>query len=437
MYTGIYIFSEILYYLYLSYLYIYIFIFQQYFFYLLYFSNKSYAILNSTNTAMLTCMLVVGWWSSLASSADGTKLVAYSTDMLWFSNNSGRVWTPSSDNTGLPDFGSVSCNNIQVGEAYKGKVVSSADGSMLALSLCHGGVFTSNNGGASWTKKSNGLPKVNVSSNNAVFYLFSMYQGEPTYSSIAITPDGTKLAVAMFYDQALDSFVDSKQSKAISGIYTSTDKGVSWTHPEGAGLPKDADLYGLTMSSDGRKLAVIDKIRGVYTSTDSAASWTQRTSNLPNVTNIIFVQYHYDAFSSIAASLDGTRLVVSVVYTGIYISTDSGATWTCSRPEKLPSFGYNYPSAISMSGDGSRIAIVNKDVGGILVSNTGGSSWLNQTSSVPFNRWPCGYNTKFEQCDKWVTGTISSDGKKIFAGLNGGNIYVSSDSGTSWTAGGI
>ena len=127
-------------------------------------------------------MLEVGYWSSLASSADGTKLVALSRDMFWFSSNAGRTWTKSRPDTGLPFYENGRLISIPIcirsmKKEYTGKVVSSADGSMLALSLCHGGVFTSNNSGASWTKRTNGLPKVTYADEN----MNEMYMGETTY----------------------------------------------------------------------------------------------------------------------------------------------------------------------------------------------------------------------------------------------------------------
>jgi hypothetical protein len=124
-------------------------------------------------------------WTSVASSADGTKLVAAATinplggGLIYASTNSGLTWTL----TGAPT------NN------HWTAVASSADGSKLVaasqfeISKNYGGVYTSTNFGMTWT--SNNVPAA-------------------AWASVASSADGTKLVAVG------------------GGIYTSTNSGTTW-----------------------------------------------------------------------------------------------------------------------------------------------------------------------------------------------------------------
>jgi hypothetical protein len=84
-------------------------------------------------------------WQSVASSADGAKLVAagYSPNtylgVIYTSTNSGVFWAQ----TGAPTNQFVSCWSC---------VASSADGSKLAAAPVNGYIYTSTNSGATWTQ---------------------------------------------------------------------------------------------------------------------------------------------------------------------------------------------------------------------------------------------------------------------------------------------
>ena len=78
-------------------------------------------------------------WYCIASSADGTKLVAGASDIgfstpafIYTSTNSGATWQS---------------NNVPI--AIWLSVASSADGRELAA-VCNGGIYTSTNSGATW-----------------------------------------------------------------------------------------------------------------------------------------------------------------------------------------------------------------------------------------------------------------------------------------------
>jgi hypothetical protein len=228
-------------------------------------------------------------WSSVASSADGTKLAAtVASGPIYTSTDSGATWTVRATNQGW-------C-----------AVASSADGSKLAAGACQGQIFTSTDSGASWTARG---PSQN-------------------WSSVASSADGSKLVATVFNGQ----------------IYTSTDSGLTWT-----ARASKAIWNAVTSSADGSKLAATQFPGNIYTSTDSGVTWTPRASRVN--------------WRSVASSADGAKLIAVVDPGQIYTSTDSGVTWTARDSART------WWSAAS-SADGSRLVAVER--GGLIYTS---STW--------------------------------------------------------------
>jgi photosystem II stability/assembly factor-like uncharacterized protein len=96
-----------------------------------------------------------------------------------------------------------------------------------------------------------------------------------------------------------------------SGVFRSTDDGVSWT------LCKN----GMAANLRVRSLAVIGNIifagaeySGVYRSVDNGTTWTLANSGLGNVT--------INAFAVL-----GTKLFAGTTVNGVFMSSDSGSSW--------------------------------------------------------------------------------------------------------------
>ena len=187
------------------------------------------------------------YWSSVASSADGTKLVAAAMDdsanagWIYTSTNSGFTWTQTSAPT----------------NSYWVSVASSADGSKLAavnfpaytfiggnlVFTALGLVYISTNSGATWV--SNNVP------NN-------------TWQSVASSADGTKL-------------VAIPQG---GGIYTTTNSGAAWTSNNVAGSP----YWAVASSADGNKQVMVFNNGGIYTSQITPAPQLNLTPSPTNFT---------------------------------------------------------------------------------------------------------------------------------------------------------
>jgi hypothetical protein len=270
-------------------------------------------------------------WDSVASSSDGTKLVAVDgpDGIIITSTNSGKTWTQAGS------------TNLPLSSIWQ-SIASSSDGAKLVTAEF--GIFTSTNSGATWTQASSPqyLNALVVASSSDGIKLVEAGEGgiytstnsgmtwNPTsetdnyyWNSVASSSDGTTLAAVV----------------AFGHIYTSTNSGVTW------------NIYWLTLnwqsiasSSDGTKLVAASagsgpygtSEDGIYTSTNSGTTWTKTSA--PHM-----------GWLSVASSADGNKLAAVVDGGGIYASTNSGATWTQTS---APYAGWQ---SIASSSDGNKL----------------------------------------------------------------------------------
>jgi hypothetical protein len=324
----------------------------------------------------MTALVSDQQWTSVAASADGTKLVAVSMGgVVATSTNSGGNWALSSGPT---------TNLFCVAASADGAKLVTAAGFVFPASPNL--IFTSTNFGATWKA-------ANVAGN--------------LWFSVASSADGTRLAAAGNGDgvnpgniflstnsgttwgiasapgagwSAVASSADG--SKLVGGagpfgpaaggpIYLSTNFGKNWTPAN-----VSSNFWNsISSSADGSKLAAA-ATGGIYVSLDSGTTWVLAT-NAP-ILNWV----------GVASSADGTRLVVapfgnqnSSVSEPLFISADSGVNWTAA--DALPRIW----SGVASSADGSRLAAVAND-GTIMVyrpnSTAGTAGYLagGQASSV-------------------------------------------------------
>ena len=297
-------------------------------------------------------------WGSVASSADGTRLVAGSAPGrgsgsvlggLYTSTNRGATWTLASN-------------------ALEAVVASSADGAEM-LAGNYSGIDISTNSGALWSATT--APPTN-------------------WNAIASSADGGKLAAV-----ALN----------LSGVYTSTDSGVNWILQTN-GLATYSSFTHIASSADGSKLvaAAGGTTNGpIFASTNSGVDWTKAT-------NAPLARWY-----SVASSADGNKLLVCAYPGNVYLSTDAGLTWT---ETSLPTNNWD---SVAESADGTKmVALANSGLatvgtggGGIFTSTDSGATWVS--NNVPSWAWTCA--------------AMSADGNEIIAttgapALTGG-IYVS------------
>jgi len=306
------------------------------------------AVASTRQACRVTTALPMRWWWGVASSADGSRLVACDG---W----DGYVYTS-------PDSGATWIQRPAAGRAFEWyAVASSSDGMKLVAIALNGYVCTSDDGGATWTERTAlGVGVWNsvassadgtklVVTDNSPGYLYTSADSGATWTQrtafgmrnwhgVASSDDGSKL-VAVVYE---------------GYIYTSTDSGATWTERVSSGSRLWA---GVASSSDGTKLVACEENGYVYTSTDSGATWTERTSA------------YSDAWLTVVSSSDGEKLVAASRNGYIYTSTDSGATWT----ERVSASARAW-RGIAMSSDGTKLVACVEE-GYIYTSTDSGASW--------------------------------------------------------------
>ena len=126
-------------------------------------------------------------------------------------------------------------------------IAMSIDGTKLATCVYNGYIYTSTDGGETWTKS---------------------YSERKIWMSITMSADGTKLAAGA--SLGLGYFFPY--------IYTSNDGGVTWREQTKAGDGYGFGIFGINMSSDGTKLVACVYDGYIYTSTDGGTHWTKQDS---------------------------------------------------------------------------------------------------------------------------------------------------------------
>jgi hypothetical protein len=311
-------------------------------------------------------------WYAVASSSDGTKLVAstaatYAVGGIYTSTNSGTTWTLTS----APAGGWLSVASSSDGTKL---VAVSINRETISETLVGGIIITSTNSGTTWTQTS-----------------------APTnqnWWSVASSSDGTKLVAGI---NGTSSSYPQDQ-----GIYISTNSGWTWTQTSASG----GLWISVASSFDGTKLVAVAPgssigNSGIFTSTDSGTTWTQ-TSTPTEQQN----------WTSVASSSDGTKLIATASAEdynngGIFTSTNSGATWTLTS---APDISWH---SVASSSDGTTFVAVAAPItynGGIYISTNSGTTWTQ--TSAPTNQ-------------NWWSVASSSDGTKLVAVVNyGGGIYT-------------
>lgn len=258
------------------------------------------------------------------------------------------------------------------GNGYWMGIDGSADLQRLYASKNHEYVYTSTDGGNSWTAH----PEL----------------GAGVWWGFGASTDGKNVIAS---NSMIDD--DTDPAKLHNGyIMLSKDYGATWTK---APLP-DAEWTRVTSSSDGSRLAVSAHQDGgfIYTSVDGGATWTQR------------IAAGQGGWQSLAASADGRKLFAGSQNGLAYISTDGGATWAVQT-----ALGSGDWHDADISADGKYI--ISGDATRFLyTTNDGGLTW----------------NTASPGSIGWRAVAISDDGNVMVAGQRNGNIWTSIDAGKTW-----
>lgn len=300
-------------------------------------------------------------WTSVASSADGMRLVAvYDNGFIYTSLNAGANWRFA----------------LNGGRAWT-SVASSSDGTKLvavvAANAAFGGIWISKNAGTNWIKTaapSTEFWSAVASSGDGTKLVAAanQYPGGPIYIS---RNSGTNWSLISNLQQPWTSIAISDDGNRLAACWSSFNQpGLILVSHNGGTTWFDAGAGGvwssIACSRNGSKFVAVQRnyfSNGgrIYTSGDAGVTWNICT-NAPS-TN----------WSSIACSEDGTQLVATVNGGGIYMSTDFGKSWWRTGAQNK-----NW-AAVASSASGNKLVAA---VGGKL-SPAGGIYTLGTTIITP------------------------------------------------------
>jgi len=174
--------------------------------------------------------------------------------------------------------------------------------------------------------------------------LFRVESGEAT----DVTGDLPRMPLSITVDPA-----DSATLYAVLhgyGIFKSTDRAASWTEISGpaSGLPHSGFLSIVVDPHDGETLYLIggcdvrfgsfasagldpDLVHGVYRSDDGGRTWTSVNAGVLGAGS--------GTVKSLAFSAEDPDLLVAGAESGLFVSTDRGASWTRDRSLPFPALG--------------------------------------------------------------------------------------------------
>ena len=235
-------------------------------------------------------------WYGVAMSTDGTKVtIVGHSDNVWTSTDGGATFTQRTV-TG-------SWNNVAMSSDGTKQLIASYDAEMKK-SLDSGATWTSTlSGGGNWkdiAMNQDGTKIYAIVYGGTIFKSTDLdnwpnaYGEFKNWHAITTNGDGSIVAAVPFGDE----------------MVLSTDSGANWSTMG----PGSKDWTDIAMSDDGTKMVAVVFDGHIYNSTDSGANWTQRGVN--------------KIWRSVTMSSDGTKAFATAHGDFVYTSTDSGATWT-------------------------------------------------------------------------------------------------------------
>lgn len=272
-------------------------------------------------------------WVSVASSADGTNLVAAAVSgRLYTSGDAGTTWA-------VRDV-----NRTWV------SVASSADGTNLVAAVVGGRLYTSPDAGGTWAAVESPRAWVSVASSADGNNLVAAAAGGRIYTSANKGGTWTARESARAWVSVASSADGQKLFAAVNGgqLFASTNAGVNWMPLFGAAGTK---WKGVATSADGKMVVAVENPGGIYASTDGGATWDLKASAPPAA-----------QWRSIASSTNGNALVAVVNGGRIYTSADAGKSWTARESSRAW-------TSVASSADGTHL----------IAGETGGASQLYTT----------------------------------------------------------
>ncbi|UCH96982.1 MAG: hypothetical protein JSV88_09065, partial [Candidatus Aminicenantes bacterium] len=328
---------------------------------------------------------------------------------VWKSENGGASWKPLTDHLPTTAIGAIAVDptNDQVVYAGSGEA-NFANHSRYGL-----GLYKTTDGGENWE-----------------VLAADVFSGR-CFSRIVIDPDNTNILYASIthagglpsFDFNIAAARGHDGAQLPLGIWKSPDGGNTWSQLTN-GIPGDLSATDLVIDPSNSSILYAgighvfgDLRNGIYKSIDGGTSWNRLDNGLPDteVGRIALAATPANPnriYASIVRACDATGGGASTL--SVYRSDDGGLSWVSRYPGSIhATYGW-YLNVIAASPSNPDIAFV----GGLRLYRTfdGGDSWLDAMGNqhVDFH-------------------ALSFDAQERLLSGNDGGVYRSSDLGDQWT----
>jgi len=275
---------------------------------------------------------------------------------IYKSTDLGNTWTFSGLDSSFT-IGNIAVNPNNANEVY------AAAGGYTRRKNPQRGIYKSTNGGSTWIK--------------------SLYLSDSVSAiDVAIDPaNPTKIFAAMWERTRREDYI--KYGGTMSGLYVSTNSGVSWSQVSGGFPANDATLGRISLdicSSNSQIIYALTSLtngntKALYKSTNGGSNWT-------NINSTVAASSNYAWFNRICkVNPSNTN---DVFCGGLYMerSTNGGTSFSSGGYSHLDqhalAFSFSNPNYIIMGNDG-----------GVDFSSNGGSSWA-ESVSLPITQFYAG-----------------------------------------------
>lgn len=341
---------------------------------------------------------------------------------------------PSQSTGGYSGIGRINCITVNP-----------TNSNVIWAGTASGGLWKSTNAGSTWSTVTDLLPTLGVGdvaidpSNTNTMYLatgdgdhFTAYSvgvlkstdGGTTWNTTGLNYNTTQ-TVRMSRILINPTTPNTLIVAASNGIYRSTNGGTNWTQAIAG------DFKDIEFKPGDPSILYAGKSNGaIYRSTNSGANWTLITNGLPTANA---------GRVALAVSIQDPTVVYALFahsstsgYLGLYVSTDSGLTWTLSS--NTPNILDGSAAGTDTGGQGwydLALAVSPTDAGEVYVG--GMCVWRSQDFGASWTKLTHWYNMNgFATVHADQHCLYYPEGSRLYLGNDGG-IYSSVNSGTTWS----
>jgi len=261
-----------------------------------------------------------------------------------------------------------------------------------------GGLYISTDAGANWKVSNNGLTNLRIECINIIndtIYVGTGWAGDIFYSTDqGVSWNPLVNGLATYEVNGIVELGDYLFAGTSSGVFMSMDGGLTWIEKNN-GFPTSSKWVKALAGNSSSLYVVTD---GIYVSRDTGNTWTLADA----ASNDLY-------YTSLTVNDSIIFAGTSSTATGSYFSTDDGVTW--SYVSNWP--GWGYINAMTFLNDNIYIATW---FGEIYGSSDNGNNWFDGNSGLT------GISIE----------SMYGENDLLYAGSEGGGIYVSKDFGVSW-----